>query len=265
MTADAFCENLATKSAQICENFFNPSCMKPTLVLIHGHGVDSSVWDTVYEPLSRQFSIIKPDFSRLDGHESIEAYAERLYSLMEQAQVEKAILAGHSMGGYIALAFAERHPEMVAGLALVHSTAFADDETKKEQRQKALQSLQEYGSEAFIRNTVPNMFGDAFRQQQPEAVDELVKKSSQLPAEALSAGVRAIAGRPDRTQVLKAAAFPVVIIAGRQDKIIPFEKSEALFGMPSQGQPVVLDEAGHLGMLETPGPLVEALSRMAAV
>ncbi|WP_234737060.1 alpha/beta fold hydrolase [Tellurirhabdus bombi] len=234
---------------------------KPTLVLIHGHGVDSSVWDDVVAQLAGEYSIIKPDFSRLSEHETIEAYAERLYSLLQGAQVNSCVVIGHSMGGYIALAFAEQHPEMILGLGLFHSTAFADDESKKEKRQSDVKALEEQGSKVFIEKVMPNMLGDSYKKSKQEATDVLIEKFSNLPAEALAAGVKAIAGRPDRTGVLKNASFPVLIIAGREDSVIPFEKSEALFDLPQNARPVVLETSGHLGMIEAPEEAVKIIRK----
>ncbi|RYD90791.1 MAG: alpha/beta hydrolase [Sphingobacteriales bacterium] len=207
---------------------------KPVIVLIHGHGVDAAIWNMVYDDLTTHYRIVKPDLSEQTRHESIEAYAEEVFSLLQSSQIESCILVGHSMGGYIALAFAEQHPELVSGLVLLNSTAFADDETRKQARQKAIETMQTNGSAPFITQTVPKMFGETFSKNQADAVQQYVQQYSVLPAEALIAGVRAMASRPDRTAVLKEAAFPVLIIAGQQDQLIPIEKSRELRNTPTQ-------------------------------
>src|SRR5690606_7497770 len=104
----------------------------------------------------------KPDLSEQTSHETIQAYAEALFSLLQTSHIESCVLVGHSMGGYIALAFAEQHPELLSGLILVNSTAFADDDAKKQARQKAIETLKETGSRPFIEQTVPKMFAEAF-------------------------------------------------------------------------------------------------------
>src|SRR5690606_7287734 len=99
--------------------------MKPirkTLVLLHGHAVDDSIWDEVYTELSEDYTIIKPNFSPLTSCLTIEDYADELFRLLDSAAIQNITLIGHSMGGYIALAFAEKYPEMVEGLGLFHST-----------------------------------------------------------------------------------------------------------------------------------------------
>ena len=232
---------------------------KPVIVLIHGHGVNASIWDAVYNNLSADFSIVKSDFSEHTNHETIDAYAEEVFSQLQTSQIESCVLIGHSMGGYIALAFAEQHPEQVKGLVLVNSTAFADDEAKKQSRQKAVETMEENGARAFIEQTVPKMFGESYNQNQSESVKKQVEQFSALPAEALIAGVKAMASRPDRTHVLKGATFPVLLIAGQEDQIIPFAKSQELFEVAPQAKTVVLEKAGHLGMVESPDEVIKAI------
>ncbi|WP_421829517.1 alpha/beta fold hydrolase [Larkinella sp.] len=232
---------------------------KPVIVLIHGHGVDAAIWNAVYDGLNTHYRIIKPDFSEQTRHESMAAYAEDLFSLLQSSEIESCVLVGHSMGGYIALAFAEQHPGLVSGLVLLNSTAFADDEAKKEARQKAVETMQANGSAPFIAQTVPKMFGETFRKNHTDVVQQSVQQYSVLPADALIAGVRAMASRPDRTAVLKAAAFPVLIMAGQQDQIVPIEKSRELFTAIPNAKTVVLENAGHLGMVESPDDVIAAI------
>ncbi|GAB3929333.1 alpha/beta fold hydrolase [Larkinella terrae] len=232
---------------------------KPAIVLIHGHGVDASIWDAVYEGLASDHSVVKPDLSAQTSHETMEAYAEDLYSLLQAAQIQSCVLIGHSMGGYIALALADQHPKLVSGLVLLNSTAFADDEAKKQSRQKAVESLQEQGSGPFIEQTVPKMFGEDFHQNHPAEVAQYVDRFSNLPANALSAGMKAMASRPDRVQVLKNASFPVLIIAGKQDQLVPYAKSQELIAAVPNAQTVVLEKSGHLGVIEQPDDVRKAV------
>ncbi|WP_128547659.1 alpha/beta fold hydrolase [Larkinella soli] len=224
----------------------------PVVVLIHGHGVDSAVWNALYEDLKGEYTVLKPDFSEHTDYRTIEAYAGDLYGRLQTIGAEACVLIGHSMGGYIALALAESHPERVRGLILFSSTAFADDESRREGRRKAVETLETRGAAPFIGETVPKMFGDSYSREHPEEVDRLVARYSGLPAEALASGVKAMAARPDRTEVLKKAAFPVLIVAGGEDKIIPPEKSRALFSAAPQARTQVLEKVGHLGMIEQP-------------
>lgn len=230
-----------------------------SLVLIHGHGVDASIWEGVYAGLAESRVVLKPDFAQLSSHTTIEGYAEDLHTRLEAAQVNKVVLVGHSMGGYIALAFAEKYPEKMRGLVLFHSTAFADDEAKKEQRLQVIKKLDAEGSRAFLETAITGMFAPENRTKMGTTIKQLIDRYSRLPKEALHAGIQAIRSRPDRTEVLRRATYPVMIVAGRQDQVVPFEKSQQLMDMAPTTQGIVLEQAGHLGMIEQPDQALEAL------
>ncbi|MEZ4903916.1 MAG: alpha/beta hydrolase [Spirosomataceae bacterium] len=153
------------------------------------------------------------------------------------------------MGGYMALAFAEKYPQMLEGFGLFHS-AFADDEPKREQREKTLRFIETYSAAAFIRQSGPNMYAEAFANQYPETIKNHLEKYTQLPTEAVITGFKAIMNRPDRVAVLQKATVPVLLIFGKEDKFIPFEKHIGLSEIPQQAHTFVSSKSGHLGMIE---------------
>jgi pimeloyl-ACP methyl ester carboxylesterase len=234
------------------------------LVLIHGHGVDASIWDGIYADLSVTIPVLKPDFAQLANHETIEAYAEDLHARLQSVQVTGVKLVGHSMGGYIALAFAERYPNLVKGICLFHSTAYADDEAKKEQRRQVMTKLNAEGSRAFLQTAITNMFAPDNRDKMRDTVVSLIEQYSDLPKEALYAGIQAIMSRTDRTQVLQQASYPVMIVAGRYDQLVPFEKSQQLADAIPSIKLTVLEESGHLGMIEEPKAALAAIQSFVA-
>ncbi|MVM28749.1 alpha/beta fold hydrolase [Spirosoma sp. HMF4905] len=226
------------------------------ICLIHGHGVDASIWDGIYADLALDASVLKPDFSRLANHTSIEAYAEDLYARLQTGQVENVILVGHSMGGYLALAFAERHPEMVRGLVLYHSTATADDEARREVRRQVIEGLKTQGTAPFIQKQLPKMVAPDYPS---EKTQNLVERFLNLPADALIAGMVAIANRPDRTHVLRDAQFPILLVLGRQDQLIPYEKTAQLASLSDRISVATIEQAGHLSMIEQPAESSQVL------
>ncbi|WP_080239303.1 alpha/beta fold hydrolase [Spirosoma rigui] len=230
-----------------------------TIVLIHGHGVDASIWKDIYAGLVSDGPVLKPDFARLTQYTTIEGYAGELYDRLQQEGVRNVVLVGHSMGGYLALAFAERHPEMVRGLCLFHSTAFADDETKKIQRQQIINNLSLTGSRPFLETAITNMFAPDNRERMSTQKQALIDQYSSLPPDALQAGIRAIMSRPDRAAVVREAPFPVLLVAGRHDQLVPLEKNQELADTAPGVDLVVLDSSGHLGMIEQPEQALQAL------
>lgn len=231
---------------------------KKTLVLLHGHGMDDTIWDYLDATLNDYFTVVRPNISLYTSCQTVEDYADELHRFLTSANITKFTLIGHSMGGYIALAFAEKYPDLLEGFGLVHSTAYADDEAKKHQRNQTIDLLNYHGAPAFLKNTASNLFGDRFKELFPEKIQEHIQQYSKLPAQALISGMIAMRNRPDRTAVLAAMPYPVLFIIGMQDKLIPFESCITLSEFPKQSYPFILAEAGHMGMVERP----DATSRM---
>jgi pimeloyl-ACP methyl ester carboxylesterase len=231
---------------------------RKTLVLLHGHGADDTIWDNLDANLNEYFTIVRPNISLFTFCQSVEDYAEELHRFLTNAGITQFTLIGHSMGGYISLAFAEKYPEMLEGFGLFHSTAYADDDAKKEQRTKMIELLTNYGTESFIKNTAANMFGDRYKELYPDRVQNHIAHYSKLPADALIAGLVAMRSRPDRTAVLASLPFPILFIIGMQDKLIQFESVINLSEYPQKSYPFILAEAGHMGMVERP----DATARM---
>jgi pimeloyl-ACP methyl ester carboxylesterase len=233
---------------------------RKTLVLLHGHGVNDSIWDSIDASINEYYTVVRPNISLFTFCKTIEEYADELHRFLTSSVIEKFTLIGHSMGGYIALAFAEKYPEMLEGFGLFHSTAYADDEAKKHQRNQTIDMLRNYGTETFIKNTAANMFGERFKELYPEKIKEHILRFGKLPAEALITGINAMRDRKDRTAVLAAMPFPVLFIIGMQDKILPFESCISLSEYPKQSYPFILAEAGHMGMVERPDASARMIS-----
>ena len=118
--------------------------------------------------------------------------------------------------------------------------------------------LRQYGTKTFLKNTAANLFGNRYKELYPNAVKTHVEKYGNIPPEALAAGMNAMRNRPDRTAVLAAMPYPVLLIIGMMDNLIPFESCISLSEYPKQSYPFILSEAGHMGMVERP----DATSRM---
>ena len=234
---------------------------RPTLVLLHGHPLSPVIWDFLSTSLDDDYAIIKPDLSQLTSCTSIDAYADELLSQLSSSDQGPCVLIGHSMGGYIALAVAEKDPDRVRGMVLFHSTAFADADTdeQREKRQHAQNLLETEGGQAFVEKSVPAMFSETHRESLATEVTQLIDAHKSLPTEAMLAGLQAIRTRPDRSGALQNAGFPILIIAGREDKAIPFERSEELKQQLPNAQFAVLDQSAHLGMVEEPEASLLAL------
>ena len=178
---------------------------------------------------------------------SIDRYADCIRAILEAEKVESCTMIGHSMGGYITLAFAEKYPEMLEAFGLFHSSAYADDTAKIETRKKAIRFMETNGAEAFLKSMIPGLF---FETRNSEAPDALIDKGRAFSKEALIQYYKAMIARPDRTKVLKETKVPVLFIMGKHDKAVPFEHSLEQSHMPALSFIQILRNSAHMGMLE---------------
>lgn len=237
----------------------------PAIVLIHGFPANGELWAQLLPLLAEKHTVIVPDLpgagkSTFSGSGlSMEDMAESIRLVLEAGGIEQAVLAGHSMGGYVALAFAERYPQMLAGLSLVHSVASADNDEKKETRRKSIELITKGGKEAFIKQMIPNLFSAAFKTAHPAAVEDQVKKGMELEADSMVAFYEAMIARPERTKVLENADFPVQVIAGEDDALIPAKAALGQSRLSNRNFVSLYSGVGHMSMVEDPLRLAEDL------
>ncbi len=161
-----------------------------------------------------------------------------------------ASLLGHSMGGYIGLAFAEKFPELLNSLGLIHSTAFPDSDEKIEIRKKGIEFIKKYGASEFIKTTTPNLFSENTQNNNPELIAEQIQLSTYFSDKAIIQYYEQMIARPDRTLVLKNANFPILFMAGEHDKAVPLSDILKQSHLPDISYFHVLSNAAHMGMLE---------------
>jgi pimeloyl-ACP methyl ester carboxylesterase len=229
------------------------------VVLLHGFAEDDAIWDNQVSYLSAYCRVIVPDLpgsgrsSDLTSVKGVEALAGSIATLLDQLAVQQCILIGHSMGGYIALAFAEKYPDRLTALGLFHSTAYADNEEKKTGRQKSIEFIRNNGSAAFIRQSIPNLFSGYTREHHPDLIDGIISRYSGFSPYSLIAYYEAMIARPDRTAVLRQFAGPVLFVIGKADAVIPMEQVLQQCHLPAISHIHIIENTGHMGMLEAPG------------
>lgn len=229
----------------------------PTVVLLHGFGEDARVWDFQKDYLEQHFEILIPDIagsgqSQMIDDMSMEGLAESIHFILENESIKKCVMIGHSMGGYITLAFAEKYSALLAGFGLFHSTAFADSDEKKATRQKAIQFIENNGPLAFLKSSVPTLYSPATKQKAPSLIEEQLQAVHNSTAAALTAYYQAMINRPDRTHILKTTPLPVLIVLGRWDEAVPLADGLPLCSMADLSYIHILEESGHMGMQEEP-------------
>lgn len=221
-------------------------------ILIHGLGLDHTIWQEAASLFQNQVRFILPDLRGLgkstlgNADVSLEQMADDIVALMDALGLEKAPIAGHSLGGYVALAIAERHPERLKSLIMVTSRSEGDTETKRVDRLSGATRVEQEGSWMLGESMGPNLSPDAKLNLQ---LAELVSRTD--PA-GLANAMRAIASRPDRTPVLAGLDIPVLIISGAQDALISEDSPRAMYAAAKHGSWVHLPGIGHMPMNENP-------------
>jgi pimeloyl-ACP methyl ester carboxylesterase len=242
----------------------------PTLVFLHGFAESREIWSDLLHGFPAAYRVLNLN---LLGHGtnihdvrdySMEAQARYVAEKLQSAGIDKALLVGHSMGGYVALAFAERWSERVAGLALINSSAYADTDEKKANREKNVAFVERHGVEKFMESFIRPLFAPVNRESMTAQREFLEEIGKATPAETIIGGMRAMAARPDRTKVLRTARFPVLLVAGKEDVAVPLEQSVAQAPLAPVAHALFLAEAGHLAYYEQPHQTRRALLELAA-
>jgi pimeloyl-ACP methyl ester carboxylesterase len=226
------------------------------VMLIHGFGEDGEAWKNQYDSLKNDFLLIIPDLpgsgksTMADGPWTMERFADLIKKIIEKENLSKIILIGHSMGGYIALAFAEKYPDSLNGFGLFHSTAYPDNEEKKQTRRKGIGFIKEHGGYEFLKTSTPNLFSSRFKDQNKEFIDEFIGSLRNFKGEALVSYYEAMMQRPERINVLKNMKLPVLFIMGKYDNAIPLKDGLEQCHLPQLSYIHILQNSGHMGMLE---------------
>ncbi len=235
------------------------------LVLLHGYLESMLVWDDFVPLLYKKVRVVTLD---LPGHgisvvrgkcHSMEFLADTVAAALTALGVDRFTVAGHSMGGYVALALAERHPERLDGLVLLHSTPYADTPEKAENRRREI-ALVEAGKKELLARTAPAAgFAEENRARLRDAIEDLAEQVFVTEEEGIVALLNGMIERKDQSEMLRRTTVPTLFILGRKDGYILPETAERMVAEHPEARVVWLDQAGHMGFLEEPEAVAAAL------
>lgn len=236
------------------------------VVLLHGYGENHTLWLNLVKSHSKSFKTIALDLpgfgksKRLTGNFSIDDVADRVHDfLISELKINQYVILGHSLGGYVALALAERYPHNLLGFGLINSTALADSPEKKENRLKTAAFIKKYGTSFFLENFVPNLFAENNRKRLVEQIRKVKEMGLDLEEEVLARYMLAMKDRPDR-KLLLSKFNHVLFVGGALDSSFTaadFEKQ--LNELKNRANWHILPRVGHMSMFEAPREL-EAIS-----
>ena len=240
------------------------------LVLLHGFPLDHRMWDEVAHLLPPGRPVHAVDLPGTPGHATdlpepaLETSADLVAEVLRSAGVERAVVAGLSMGGYVALALVERHPELVAGLALVDTKSTADAPEARANRLRIADEAETTGSVDPVRPMAASLLGETTKAARPEVADEIAAWIDQQEPTGIAWSQRAMAARPDRSDVLRGFRGPVAAIVGDEDTVTPVEAAEHLVATAVSARLVIVPQSGHLSAVEQPAEVAAALADLAA-
>lgn len=236
------------------------------VVLLHGYLGAKEIWQQTIADLSKSYRVIAID---LPGHgktdsfgyvHSMELMAKCVKKVMDTLRLKKYVIIGHSMGGYVALAFAELFPESLKGLCLMHSTAWSDSDEKKKDRNRAIK-LVKADKRVYTKATIKNLFATKNLKYLKNEVAFATQIAQGISKPSAVAALEGMKDRPNRDIILGLAEYPVMMVIGELDNILPYlgllEQSETI----RHKHVLLLEHDGHMGFLESPRVVNKALRK----
>jgi len=237
------------------------------VVLLHGFCEDLSLWENLTENLKLHYKVISidlPGFGKsdpIDGDFTIENVASILHdTITNELQIDKYIVIGHSLGGYVSLALADMYPRSILALGLINSTSFADSEEKKAIRNKTVEFINKHGVAKFLEGFVSNLFTPSNQKVLSKEMNKVLNMGINLPNNTVTRYMKAMRDRPDRSFLLKQSNH-FLFIGGREDQHVSFsdiEKQLSLLKIPKNG--LIFDKVGHMSMFEATNALQNAIN-----
>jgi 3-oxoadipate enol-lactonase len=226
------------------------------IVFIHGFPFNHSTWEPQMKALPHHFRAITYDVRGHgesdvgDGQYSIEFFVDDLIALMDHLVIDRAVLCGLSMGGYIALRAIERHPERVSGLVLCDTRSEADSDEGKVKRSATVRSVRTKGVAAFAEEFVKLVFADETFEMNPLLISMIRAMIEANPPLGICGTALALAGRTDTTKALTSINVATLIVVGEHDKLTPPDAAQAMQKKIAGSELRIIPHAAHLSNLE---------------
>lgn len=234
-------------------------------MLLHGFLEERSMWNDYAVRLSENHQVICIDLigqgeSECLGYvHSMELHADAVKAVLDAEDIESCSVVGHSMGGYVALALAEKYPKIIDKLVLFHSTANSDSDERKEERERVI-SLAQRNKAIYVKSVIPTLFAEQTREKLTEEIQRVAELASGFPTQGIIANIRGMMERKNQFETLRKAVFQTLIIHGELDPVIATEDLQTQESLSTKISMKTIPEIGHMGHLEAPEKCYEILS-----
>lgn len=227
------------------------------IVLLHGFLGSHEIWKNTLEDLSKSYRVIAID---LPGHgatpcygyvHSMELMAKCVKSVLDALKLKKYVIIGHSMGGYVGLAFADLFPDNLKGLCLFHSTAYPDNEEKKNDRLRAIK-LVRANKTVYTKSSIRNLFATKNLKYLTEEISFASTIAKETSKRGIVAALHGMRDRPGRDLILGLVEYPIMMVIGELDNVLPYEQLLEQSQLIKNKSLLYLEHDGHFGFLESP-------------
>jgi pimeloyl-ACP methyl ester carboxylesterase len=239
------------------------------VVFVHGFPLRRSIWSVQVDALADRARCIAPDLrgfgeSGTEGPYSMDRYADDVVEVMDHLRIERAVICGLSMGGYVAFALWRRHAARIRGLVLLGTRAGADAGTAIGRRRALLAIAAERGSAGVADQMMPGMLGKSTRERNPGLADTVHAMLESAPVAGCVGGLEAMLARPDSTSTLGTITVPTLVVVGDEDVLTPVRESELMHEGIRGSRLEVIAGAGHLANVERPAAVNHLLGEFLA-
>ena len=235
------------------------------VVLLHGYLESLEIWSEFSADLAEHCRVVSID---LPGHgksgviekvHTMKLLAQIVKSVMDHLNTDKYLMVGHSLGGYIALAFLELFPECLSGLSLFHSHPLADSNEVIENRKREIKLVENGKKDLIYTVNIPKAFATDNLEKFSEQVNYAKEIAMDISEEGIIAVLNGMINRPDRSDILARTSLPFLWILGKKDNYIPYEVIVKKIELPKQGKLITLENSGHMGFMEAKGESLNAI------
>jgi 3-oxoadipate enol-lactonase len=240
------------------------------VVFLHGFALNRTLWAPQLGALITRARCIAPDLrgfgeSEIVGPYSIDRYADDVIAMLDALQIGRAVIAGLSMGGYIAFALWRRHRDRVRALILANTRAGVDTDETKTNRRELIALARAKGSGAVADAQIGRMMGTTTRERRPDIADAIHRMLTMAPVEGVVGALESMIDRPDSTPTLATIDVPTLIIVGDEDVLTPPAEARAMHASISGSRLEILEGAGHLSNVERPAAFNHVTSEFLGV
>jgi pimeloyl-ACP methyl ester carboxylesterase len=234
------------------------------IVLLHGFTESLKIWAGFSTQLSKKYRVITID---LPGHgksdcidkvHSMELMADVVFTVLKRLKVGKCMMVGHSMGGYVTLAFAGKYPKLLRGFTLFHSHCFADTSAEQGNRDRTI-AIVNQDKFSYVAQFIPSLFPAEVHKKFAKVIERLIQRASKMEKEGVVAALEGMKIRKDQSKLLKSTELPVLFILGLKDSRVPPTRIWDMITLPKVSETLLLRDCGHMGYIEAPETTLESI------